>query len=184
MGLEYMYVRGDGVRTDAVRAAELARRAADMGNPEGIMALGYKYQLGVGVPRDARRAVELDCKAIALGNPRAMNNLGIMYHEGDYVSRNIAEARFLWEESSERGDVNAETNLAFSYANDDPVDAGQALLWLRRAAGHGAGRARAALAGIGEQVAPLPGIDGADKLVIYPRDMPPGTAHLCGAAIS
>jgi uncharacterized protein len=184
MGLEYMYVRGSGVRVNTVAAADLARRAAEKGNPEGIMALGYKYWLGVGVPKDLHRAVELDCRAIALGNPRAMNNLAVMYDEGAYVPHNVEEARFLWQESAERGHALAAANLGLSYLQEAPVDIERTRVWLRRGAEHGVGSARVALARLGEQVNPLPGIDGGDKLEIYPKDMPPGVAHACGELIS
>lgn len=184
VGLNYMYVRGDGVAVDAIRAAEFAARAAAMGNPEGLMALGYKYWVGVGVARDLPRAVDYDCKAIALGDPRAMNNLAIMYQRGDYVPVDLVEARSLWRQSAERGHPNAEANLGLSYLRDADPDPGQARLWLRRAAQHGVERARAALAQLGEIIDQQPGVDGGDKLAIYPRDMRPGVSRVCGSAIS
>lgn len=183
-GLNHMYVRGDGVTADAALAAEFAARAAANGDPAGIMALGYKYWLGAGVARDPVRAVELTCKAIALGDPRAMNNLAVMHYLGDGVPLDRMEARSLWRQAAERGQPNAEANLGTSYLKDATPDPDEARIWLRRAAQHGVGRARAELAQMGEPADPRPGVDGDDRLTIYPRDMTPGIAHICGLPTS
>lgn len=183
IGLNYMHVRGDGVPRNAVVAAEYARRAAALGNPEGAMALGYKYQHGVGVSKDLELAVRLHCRAIEFGNPRAMNNLAIMHYEGTYVTPSIAEARSLWRQSAERGHVNGAANLGLSYLNGGSSDLAEARAWLRRAADANHRVARDALAKLGDSVGPPPPFDGADRLVIYPKGMPPGVARECGVAL-
>lgn len=113
MGLNHMHVRGHGAPRNAAIAAEYTQRAADLGNPEGVMALGYKCQFGVGFPKDLELAVRLHRKAIASGNPRTMNN--------------------------------------------------------------------DALLSLGDPVGPPPAFDGADRLVVHPKGMPPGVALGCGS---
>lgn len=51
-----LYLKGDGVKQDEVRALQLERAAAERGSPEAQYTLGGMYERGQAVPRDVLQA--------------------------------------------------------------------------------------------------------------------------------
>jgi TPR repeat protein len=58
-----MYDKGEGVRQDNFKAAELFTKACDGGDAQGCFNLGAMYNNGEGVRQDKFEAVELFGKA-------------------------------------------------------------------------------------------------------------------------
>ncbi len=73
--LALMYQQGQGVPTDPVQAAALARRACEGGSATSCAQLGYLYYTGEGVPRDVSAAVSLYQHACSRGNDLACESL-------------------------------------------------------------------------------------------------------------
>jgi TPR repeat protein len=73
---------GIGISIDKIKAFELYKKAADLGNADGINNLGYCYGNGIGTDIDEEKAFELYQKAADSGNAVGMNNLGYCYGNG------------------------------------------------------------------------------------------------------
>src|SRR5262249_200141 len=56
--LGYLYVEGQGVARDYLKAREWYKKAADKGNADGMNGLGTLYHEGLGVPQDYAKARE------------------------------------------------------------------------------------------------------------------------------
>ncbi len=52
---------------DAVKAAKLFQKAADLGYTPALVRLGYAYDVGAGVKQDKKKAVEIYRKAAVAG---------------------------------------------------------------------------------------------------------------------
>ena len=73
-------------------AAQLYRKAADLGNTTAIRNLGWMYNHGEGIAQDKAEAARLYRKAADLGNADAMYGLGLMYDNGERVEQNRQRA--------------------------------------------------------------------------------------------
>ena len=82
-----MYANGDGVQTDLGKAAMWYNRAADLGNPGGMVNLGWLYEYGKGVETDVSRAAMWYRRAADLGNAFGMMDLALLYAQGKGVQR-------------------------------------------------------------------------------------------------
>lgn len=125
---------------DPVRAADLYRRAMELGHREAAVSLGVLYQNGSGVAQDLTRARDLYEGPAAAGNARAQNNLGLMYVRGEGVAQDYTRAAELFQEAAEQGLAVAMGNLGTMYENGFGVSLDEALAAdLYRRAGRGAG---------------------------------------------
>ena len=66
--LGLMYVNGNGVEKDFIKAAQLFKKACDGGNMHGCGFLGFMYEKGDGVRQDIYMAKEYYGKACDLGD--------------------------------------------------------------------------------------------------------------------
>ncbi|MEO8351645.1 MAG: tetratricopeptide repeat protein [Chthoniobacteraceae bacterium] len=88
-----------GAPIDYARAFALNAKAAELRDPDAVLAMGWFYVGGRGVPRDISRAQFWYRRSARHGDPRAMFNLGqIAYDAGDY-----SNARRWFERASKNG---------------------------------------------------------------------------------
>ena len=93
--LGWMYAKGNTLRQDVAKAAELITKAADQEYARAQYYLGLLYATGTGVPEDARMSAELITKAAEQGYAEAQYVLGTMYVTGVGVPVNNVKA-FMW----------------------------------------------------------------------------------------
>lgn len=133
--LAVLYERGEGVRMDVERAAELHRRACDGGHALGCTRLGACYADGRGVPRDPASAARYFGMACDAGNPAGCNQLGLSYGERTGVPGRPDLAADLFRRACDGGDAAGCTNLADAYERGAGVQQDRAAaLQLRRKA--------------------------------------------------
>jgi TPR repeat protein len=144
-----MYERGLKIESERkgslaqAEAAELFRRAADLGLPAAMFSLGRAYDKGLGVDRNSEVAAQWYREAADAGHGGAMASLGTMYEFGEGVPVNIAEAVKLYREAADKDDANGMTSLGFLYAEGKGVarDLAEARRWYAKAAERGQTRA-------------------------------------------
>ena len=98
--LGVMYRRGQGVRRNYPRAAELLLRGCDGGNGLGCSNLGLMYWYGV-MPKDDRRAVALFQRGCDEGDNNGCRVLGFMYEKGQGVTKDQARAAIFYQRARE-----------------------------------------------------------------------------------
>ena len=154
--LGVMYKTGEGVPKDARQAVQWYRKAAEQGHAWAQDNLGTMYETGEGVPKDARQAVQWYRKAAEQGDAHGQFDLGAMYYYGKGVPKDVREGVQWLRKAAEQGQAVADArgasanrlavavaaaqyNLGVLYYKGDgvPKDAGQAAIWLRKAAERG-----------------------------------------------
>eukprot|EP00928_Gymnodinium_smaydae_P049132 TRINITY_DN32943_c0_g1_i1.p1 TRINITY_DN32943_c0_g1~~TRINITY_DN32943_c0_g1_i1.p1 ORF type:complete len:696 (-),score=108.60 TRINITY_DN32943_c0_g1_i1:356-2443(-) len=112
--LAYMYLKGNGVRQNDRKAADLFQQALDFGDTDvAAVNLGYLYLNGRGVKKDLRKAVQLFRRAHKTGDIHGTFNLARMHLEGYGVAKNFALAHDLFQQARKGGHVKATANLAW-----------------------------------------------------------------------
>jgi uncharacterized protein len=139
LSLGQMYVNGEGVSKDVVKAVEWFQKAASQGHPKAQFSLGKMYYLGESVPKDAVKAVEWYQKAAEQGYANAQFNLGKMYQTGEGVQTDLAKAVEWYEKAAAQGNADAQGHLGgFYYAGYGvQKDAAKAFEWTKKAAEQG-----------------------------------------------
>ncbi len=97
---------------DPVKAAQLARTAAEQSHPAAQGLLGFFYERGIGVKADPAAAVAWWRKGAAQGNADSLNALAAAHETGTGVAVDRAEALRLYRQASERGSQEARQRLA------------------------------------------------------------------------
>lgn len=90
---------------DPAGAADLYRRAANMGDAGSASSLGYMLMVGEGVPVNREEAKSYLRKAAEGGDTAAMCNLGVLTSDPEWFAR-----------ASELGSLRGTKNLAAAYA--------------------------------------------------------------------
>ena len=98
--LGVMYRRGEGVKKDFPRAAQLLLRGCEGGNGLGCSNLGLLYWYGV-MPKDDRRAVALFQRGCDGGDNNGCRVLGFMYEKGQGVTKDLNRAAAFYQRSRE-----------------------------------------------------------------------------------
>src|SRR6266403_3862726 len=96
--LGVLYATGAGVAKDEAQARKLFERAAEAGNPRGVVNLAA-LSGGGGAPADPARARQLLAKA-AETNAEAQYQLGLMMEDGTGGPADDAAARALFEKAA------------------------------------------------------------------------------------
>ena len=109
------YEYGRGVPLNLKKAAELYRRASNLGNVKAKFFLGNMYRDGRGVKRNYSTAIELYTESAEGGNTRAMCALARMYIDGRGVKRDYGLAVKWYQKAIDGGDVKAINVLAEMY---------------------------------------------------------------------
>lgn len=86
--LGQMYLKGEGVPADPIRAAEWIGRAAEGGSPIAEYTLGVFSSSGIGGPKNAEAALRWYRRAAHQHYADAAFNLAVMYHAGTDTERN------------------------------------------------------------------------------------------------
>ena len=126
------------------------RRAAEMGDPQGMYKLGvcYEYSKG-GLTKDEAKAVEWYRKAAEAGNAAAMCNLGNRYEYGKGgVTMDEAKAVEWYKKAADAGDANAMNRLGVCYEYGKgglTEDEAKAVEWYQKAAEAGSAGAMCSL---------------------------------------
>ena len=87
------------------------RKAAELGNVNGMVSIGDMYDQGEGVTQDFTEALKWYRKAAEKNNGYAMYNIGIIYEYGKGVPKNIKEAIKWYRNANENGYDIAESKL-------------------------------------------------------------------------
>ena len=95
--LAHRYYKGDRVKQDLKKAAELFTELAKQEVAQAQLTLGLMYIKGEGVQKDDAKAVEWLEKAASQRLSTAQYLLGVAYEEGHGVKRNLVTA-YMWYE--------------------------------------------------------------------------------------
>lgn len=88
-------LQASGDSSDFAKALALMQKAADLGNPDAIGAIGYFYAEGKGVSKDEKLAVDWFRRGAEAGSAKAQFNLGRMLLNGRGVEKSEKES-FYW----------------------------------------------------------------------------------------
>ena len=115
------------------------RRAAEMGDPQGVYKLGVCYDFGKGgLTEDEAKAVELYRKAAEAGNANAMNSLGVCYEYGKGgLTEDEAKAVEWYQKAAKAGEATAMNSLGYAYEYGKgglTKDEAKAVEWYKKAA--------------------------------------------------
>jgi len=110
LGLSYAYGH-DGAQPDYVKAAELIKKSAELGNIEAQYNLGLIYETGEGIQPDYVKAIKWYRKSAEQGNSNAQFSLAMMYLYGRNVSQDNVEAMKWLIRASDQGHSYAQQKL-------------------------------------------------------------------------
>jgi TPR repeat protein len=141
--LGVLYATGAGVAKDEAQARKLFERAAEAGNPRGVINLAA---LSGGASSDPVRARELLAKAAAT-NAEAQYQLGLMMADGSGGAKDDAGARSLFEKAAAQNHPGALERMGafMQEGRGGPKDSTAAKAYYERAAALGDEDARKAL---------------------------------------
>ena len=123
---------GEGTEKDPSRAAELYRKAADMGSVKAAASLGYMLIVGEGVKADPADAEKYLSMAAEAGDPVSMGNLGFLFSSSD-----PARALDYYRKAADMGSASAMKSLGAMYSSGQgglPMDRAKAAEWYTKAA--------------------------------------------------
>jgi TPR repeat protein len=134
-----VYSDGRGVPQSDADAATRFRKAAEAGDPDGMIKLGYMYATGRGVPQSDADAFGWYRKAADAGNPDGMYGVGAMYADGRGVPQSDAEAAAWFRRAADAGSPEGMNKLGVMYAKGRvvPRNDADAAVWYRKAADGG-----------------------------------------------
>ena len=115
------------------------RRAAEMGDSQGMVRLGYAYAYGQGgLTKDETKAAERYRKAAEAGNATAIFNLGYAYEYGrGGLTKDEAKAVEWYQKAAEAGNATAMNRLGYAYEYGQgglTKDEVKAVEWYQKAA--------------------------------------------------
>jgi TPR repeat protein len=128
--------QGDESDNEFRRAAELHRKAAEMGNTTAQHRLGQQYLKGSGVSKDPVEAMKLIQSAARQGNQNAQLDLANMYAEGRGTTIDDAAAAKWYRRAADHNQPGALIGLGQLYAHGRGVEKNEteAVKLYRRAA--------------------------------------------------
>jgi uncharacterized protein len=144
--LGVLLATGAGVPKDEAQARKLFERAAEAGNPRGVINLSALSGSG-GAPSDPVRARALLTKAAETNSAEAQYQLGLMTAEGVGGPKDDAAARALFERAAAQGHSGALERMgAFAQSGrGGPQDSAAAKAYYEKAAALGNEDAKEAL---------------------------------------
>jgi uncharacterized protein len=144
--LGVLLATGAGVPKDEAQARKLFERAAEAGNPRGVVNLSA-LSGGGGAPSDPVRARALLTKAAETNSAEAQYQLGLMTAEGVGGPKDDAAARVLFERAAAQGHSGALERMGVfaQSGRGGPQDSAAAKAYYEKAAALGNEDAKAAL---------------------------------------
>ena len=142
-----MFLNGDGVEKDIVKAVEWLKQAAVEENEFAEYALGRLYLQGKEIEKDVITAEKYLLKSAGRGNKYAAYLLGKEYLSGENFPKDVQKAIDYLKRAAEKGFDFAEYELGkiYLFGNDIPKDTETALEYLKSAAAKGNEYAQALL---------------------------------------
>lgn len=147
---------GAGAPPDLARASQLYLRAARLGHPDAMLALGQMYQSGRGLARDDAAAAGWYRSAAEAGSVLAQYNLALLLADGSGVPRDVERAMAWYERAARSGFGKAQFNLALllEQRHGTPSDLERAYAWFKLAGAGGIGIAQGRLAALAPSMSP------------------------------
>lgn len=102
-------------RKNPKKAAELYRKASNLGHVGAKFCLGNMYMSGRGVKRNCVEALTLYRESADSGNTKAMCAIAKIYKDGRFVERDCGLALAWYQKAVEGGDIEAMYSLAEMY---------------------------------------------------------------------
>jgi TPR repeat protein len=135
-GLAVLYDFGYGVSQDRIKGAGFARRAADLGNVNGMYWTGKHFMDGQGFEKDPLAACQWFDKAARENYSYAQLEIGRCFYNGLAGERNHESAFYWLIRAARAGLPQAQELVAGMYDSADGVagDEVQAAAWYRKAA--------------------------------------------------
>jgi TPR repeat protein len=117
-------------------AARWFRKAADLGDGEGMIGMSWIYGNGKGVPHDDAERVRWVRMAADHGSTSAMTSLGYAYENGEEsVTQDYAEAMSWYRKAADLGDAMAMLDIGqvYNLGRGVPQNYAEAMTWFRKA---------------------------------------------------
>lgn len=117
-------------------AARWFRKAADLGDGEGMMGMSWISGNGKGVPQDDAARVRWVRMAAEHGSTDAMKSLAYNYENGgENVTQNYAEAMNWYRKAAKLGDATAMMDIGqlYNLGHGVPQNYAEAMTWFRKA---------------------------------------------------
>ena len=113
-------------------AAQMLRKAAELGHAKAMSDLGALYRDGIGVSQDWEEAVKWWTKAVQAGDSDAIYNVGV-YH---YKQGKLSKALLWFHEAATRGIAAGMMSIGSMHMKGEgvPEDREEGLRWVRAAA--------------------------------------------------
>jgi localization factor PodJL len=107
-----LYERGQGVPTDAAKAAHYYELAANQGNRKAMHNLAVSFAGGTARGKNMAEAARWFAKAAALGLSDSQFNLAVLYERGDGVPQSLLDAYKWYSIAAASGDTESKSRLA------------------------------------------------------------------------
>ncbi|MDB5733675.1 MAG: hypothetical protein JWN16_312 [Alphaproteobacteria bacterium] len=107
-----LYERGQGVPTDAAKAAHYYELAANQGNRKAMHNLAVSFASGTARGKNMAEAGRWFAKAAALGLSDSQFNLAVLYERGDGVPQSLLDAYKWYSIAAAAGDTESKSRLA------------------------------------------------------------------------
>ena len=107
-----LYERGQGVPTDAAKAAHFYELAANQGNRKAMHNLAVSFASGTARGKNMAEAARWFAKAAALGLSDSQFNLAVLYERGDGVPQSLLDAYKWYSIAAASGDTESKSRLA------------------------------------------------------------------------
>lgn len=112
--LAIQYKDGNGVPMDYKLAYQNFSKAAEMGDPQSIYAIGYLHYKGLGCSQDYNKAAKLFYEGAILGKDNSMYFYGLCWRNGYGVDKNEDSAKFWLNKAAALGYKQAVKELQMS----------------------------------------------------------------------
>jgi hypothetical protein len=135
---------GYGSTKDARAAADLFRRSAEKGHPEGQRNWSISLRTGTGVPKDERQANQWLTRSANQGDQIAQRHLGLLNMNGDSLPKDVPQALRWLTKAAEQGDAYAQYTIGWSFARGVGAvkDEAAAAIWYKKSADQGEAEAQ------------------------------------------
>lgn len=107
-----LYRRGYHVEKNDAAAAQLFRKASELGSVPGKHSYGYMLINGLGVDQDPEVGLKLIREAAGDNYSKSLGHLGHCYHTGTLLPRDIGQAIELYRKAAAKNDRMSLNNLA------------------------------------------------------------------------